>query len=733
MRQCQKGVSGAADGDAQLVVFPEPQICETTGLAIRLDRGVRIDVGERAPELELHAASLIERELGSGGGMTLVIGTPESNPRVATDILRRLDGVPNSDQGYILCVAADRITVAGVTSVGVLYGAQTLLQIIEREGGEVSVPECTIIDWPDRRYRGIFAESRWCSELMTLQDWKEAVDLLASLKFNVLSIGIANNWMIQYEGKRSEFFLVPIRKYPELRAPQSVEYYSARQGDYVRLEYLPLVFEQDFLGEVVAYGASRGITVYPHFNTPGHNTLIPHKIPEISSKDENGRSVGYGFCLSNPRTYEVMFDILDEIVDRHLLPNGVTWFHLGLDEVWPILGMDESEPSRVVSPFCRCDECASREWYDQFVDYVVALCRHLAGKGITKIGMWHDSFVRGGRMNADLAARFERQGLKDKVALHWWRYGGYFDTIHPELGIESWVVPMTGYYYWTPLSDHLPNIHLAARKGAEEHAAGAESYTVYYNAYFRNYACLAEYSWNPDAPGLDGFRSKYTRFLARDAQKGQEAFEHFEFVTGPMAPTSWAIYHYSYSYALNKHAAFVRANYPQAIVEQLWDNPGGVWHNLAMISQRARAARALFEQQSLWKRNPAGLMKAYCAEMGRTAATANLFLRLAQALRAHRDMEAENDIDLNRLRSSADELGSAIDEMDAAILSVETDLAAYMTPSMLRELTMQRRFAVRFLEEFRGIIGAVESGATALPALECMRTDDVRWVGKRHG
>ena len=217
MRQCQKGVSGAADGDAQLVVFPEPQICETTGLAIRLDRGVRIDVGERAPELELHAASLIERELGSGGGMTLVIGTPESNPRVATDILRRLDGVPNSDQGYILCVAADRITVAGVTSVGVLYGAQTLLQIIEREGGEVSVPECTIIDWPDRRYRGIFAESRWCSELMTLQDWKEAVDLLASLKFNVLSIGIANNWMIQYEGKRSEFFLVPIRKYPELR------------------------------------------------------------------------------------------------------------------------------------------------------------------------------------------------------------------------------------------------------------------------------------------------------------------------------------------------------------------------------------------------------------------------------------------------------------------------------------------------------------------------------------
>jgi len=74
--------------------------------------------------------------------------------------------------------------------------------------------------------------------------------------------------------------------------------------------------------------------------------------------------------------------ILDEIVDRYLLPNGVKFFHLGLDEVWPILGMDEDEPTRVVSPYCKCPECRDKEWYDQFVDYVIALCKHLADKGI---------------------------------------------------------------------------------------------------------------------------------------------------------------------------------------------------------------------------------------------------------------------------------------------------------------------------------------------------------------
>jgi hypothetical protein len=550
----------------------------------------------------------------------------------------------------------------------------------------------------------------------------------------VLDVGVANNWMIQYEGKRSEFFLVPITKHPELKAPQSIEYYSARTGDYVRAEYLPLMFEQDFFGEVVAYGAARGVTVYPHFNTPGHNTLIPHRIPEISSKDENGEPVGYGFCLSSPKTYEVMFDILDEIVDRYLLPNGVRWFHLGLDEVWPILGMDESEPSRVVSPYCRCEECSKREWYDWFVDYVVTLCKHLAERGITKIGMWHDSFVRGGRMNEELAERFRREGIFDKVALHWWRYGGFFDTIHPELGMASWVVPMTGYYYWTPLQDHLSNIYLAAQKGAQEGAEGAESYTVFYNAYYRNYACLAEYSWNPRGHGgVDAFRDKFTRFLFGDREEGRKAFDHLDFVTGPMGPTSWNIYHYSVAYALNRRAAFTRHNYPQAIVEQLWDNPGSVLHNLGMICERARAAAALFENRDLWRRDPAKLSEAYSAEMRRTAATAHLFLRLAQATRAYRDMQYEAEIDPKGLESALAELDKALDEMDAAILGIEEKLAPYMGPSMLRELAMQRRFGHTFRAELANVVERVGSGSiTSLPELACLETREVRWVGKAH-
>jgi len=713
-----------------MTIFPEPHIAELTGATVALGQGAKIALGDEPHGLETYAASLIENSIGAGEGIRIVLGTPKSNPAVSSALLDRLREVPNADQGYAISVSVNEIVLAANEPIGVLYAARTLLQMIEPDG---TVPEGRIIDWPERRYRGIFAESRWCSELMTLQDWKDAIDLLAGLKFNVLNIGVANNWMIQYEGKRSEFFLLPIRKYPELRAPQSIEYYSAKKGEYVRAEYLPTIFEQDFFGDVVAYGASRGVIVYPHFNTPGHNTLIPHKIPEISSKDEAGNPVGYGFCLSNPKTYEVMFDILDEIVDRYLLPNGVKFFHLGLDEVWPILGMDEDEPTRVVSPYCKCPECRDKEWYDQFVDYVIALCKHLADKGIEKIGMWHDSFVRGGKMNEELAERFRREGIFDKVALHWWRYGGFFDTIHPELGMASWVVPMTGYYYWTPLQDHLSNIHLSAIKAQEENAEGAESYTVYYNAYFRNYACLAEYSWNSaGVGGVEAFRDKYTAFLFGDAPEGREAFKKFDFTTGPMGSTSWSIYYYSNSYGLSRRSSFLRSNYPQAIVEQLEDNPAGVQHNLGMICENARAARRIFDREDLWRRNPAGLAKAYSAEMARTAATAHVFMRLAQATRAYRDMREDGELSADALKSRAVELKAAIDELDQAILSIENDLPAYMAPSIIRELTMQRRFACAFLDEINARLGDIENGATSLPEIECLRTTPIRWVGKAH-
>jgi chromosome segregation ATPase len=118
--------------------------------------------------------------------------------------------------------------------------------------------------------------------------------------------------------------------------------------------------------------------------------------------------------------------------------------------------------------------------------------------------------------------------------------------------------------------------------------------------------------------------------------------------------------------------------------------------------------------------------------MARTAASAHVFMRLAQATRAYRDMQEDGEISADALKSRAAELKAAIDELDQAILSIENDLPAYMAPSIIRELTMQRRFACTFGDELNARIGEIENGATSLPEIECLRTTPIRWVGKAH-
>jgi hypothetical protein len=80
--------------------------------------------------------------------------------------------------------------------------------------------------------------------------------------------------------------------------------------------------KEDFFGELVAYGKSKGVEVLPLWNSLGHNTLIPTKYPETAPLVGGERS-RCGFCVSSPKTYELLFDIYDTIINKYLAPNGI--------------------------------------------------------------------------------------------------------------------------------------------------------------------------------------------------------------------------------------------------------------------------------------------------------------------------------------------------------------------------------------------------------------------------
>lgn len=110
-----------------------------------------------------------------------------------------------------------------------------------------------------------------------------------------------------------------------------------------------------------------------HFKSLGHNTLIPREYPEVSSVDEKGSPIGYGFCLTNPQTLELMFKMYDEIIDRYLKPNGVDTFSIDLDEVYARRGKDPRDPKKLVDPWCKCLQCSKYKREDLFWTMLLGL------------------------------------------------------------------------------------------------------------------------------------------------------------------------------------------------------------------------------------------------------------------------------------------------------------------------------------------------------------------------
>lgn len=230
------------------------------------------------------------------------------------------------NEGYELHVTPDSITISANTAAGIFYGEQTLRQLRDPDG---KYPCCRIWDKPRFGWRSLMLDvSR---HFFTKQEVKNYLDLMAAHKFNVF------HWhLVDDHGWRIE-----IKRYPRLTDvsawrggigfgldPGSSRNYRA-DGQYGGL------FSQDDVREIVAYAASRFITVVPEIEMPGHSTaaLVAH--PELSCSGgpylsclEGGIHAGV-FCAGQDTVFEFLDNVLAEVIA--LFPSP--FIHVGGDEV----------------------------------------------------------------------------------------------------------------------------------------------------------------------------------------------------------------------------------------------------------------------------------------------------------------------------------------------------------------------------------------------------------------
>lgn len=281
------------------------------------------------PEVQTIADSLITH-LRNVSGISL------QTEHAAASCIRFVttEGMPK--EGYKLSVTPDEITLTASQPNGFYYGVQTIYQLLppvvygkepaKRE--DWSLPAVEIEDAPRFPYRGLMLDV--CRHFSSLDYIYKFIDMLAMHKMNTFHWHLTDD-----QGWRIE-----IKKYPKLievgskRKETLVDYYFTNWPQVFDGKEHGGYYTQEQIKDVVAYAASKYITVIPEIEMPGHAIAALASYPELSCNPDTTYDVTgiWGifeqvYCPTE-KTFEFLEGVLDEVIE--LFPSS--YIHIGGDE-----------------------------------------------------------------------------------------------------------------------------------------------------------------------------------------------------------------------------------------------------------------------------------------------------------------------------------------------------------------------------------------------------------------
>lgn len=209
------------------------------------------------------------------------------------------------DESYELTVADSGAKLTAPTTLGVLRGLQTFLQLVHVTSTGFAAPAVTIKDQPRFPWRGTLIDvSR---HFIPIDVLKRNLDGMAAVKMNVL------HWHLSDD----QGFRVESKKFPKLTGMGS-------DG---------MFYTQDQIREFIAYAQDRGIRVMPEFDIPGHSRSWFLGYPELSSGAGPYTLEGGGIDPIMDPTRESTYKFLEKFIAEmaKLFPDP--YFHIGGDEV----------------------------------------------------------------------------------------------------------------------------------------------------------------------------------------------------------------------------------------------------------------------------------------------------------------------------------------------------------------------------------------------------------------
>ena len=291
-------------------------------------------------------------------------------PTDGTPSIRFSEDVSIAPDGYTLSVLAGSVTVCASNLRGFVMGAESFVKLCDGN----TVRTGTVKDAPFLPFRGVHL---YLPALKSMDFARRLIrHLISPMGYNTVIVEIATG--MEYES------------HPEINLAVADAMEKAQQGIWPPFPHGAVAegtaLPKAAIKEFVEYIRSFGIEVVPEVQSLGHVPYITLTYPELAEveADENGdpidtrtedarptRFYPHCYCPSNEKSYEILFDLLDEIIEVF---EPREYVHMGHDEVY-YMGL--------------CPRCKTVPHAELFASDVNKIYAHLKEKGL-KMMIWSD-------------------------------------------------------------------------------------------------------------------------------------------------------------------------------------------------------------------------------------------------------------------------------------------------------------------------------------------------------
>jgi hexosaminidase len=282
-------------GTGQLVIDPNFSVSITGHHEARLDRAVDLFLTQLRRQTGMPP---IDMKLTDSATATLVIQATGG-----TKAVQEL----GEDESYRLDVTSSGARLTAPTTLGVMRGLQTFVQLEQTSSAGFAVPAVSVEDSPRFPWRGLMIDVG--RHFIPLDVLKRNLDGMAAVKLNVFHWHLSENQGFRIESKK----------------------FSKLQG----MGSDGLFYTQEEVRELIAYARERGIRVVPEFDMPGHATAWFVGYPELAS-GAGPYQIERGWGVFDPAmdpTKEGTYKFLDAFIGEMAALFPDQFFHIGGDEV----------------------------------------------------------------------------------------------------------------------------------------------------------------------------------------------------------------------------------------------------------------------------------------------------------------------------------------------------------------------------------------------------------------